>query len=694
MLTINELLEIADIEERNKAIRSRLRPFHEPLNVDGSEKEILIVLLNLGYSSKEQVDLLEQKSAQQFLKGEELFGKTISEAEWIHTHNLKYPDIRVSKQTIRATLPEDVEGVCSKDILESIELGWSHNATFVGKVTPLITEFKWQGKVTCLINLLLSESAFWVNLLITLGVSKRWVNRTKIQLADITANSFPEEVDRYSPQLRFYNQRGYVSVTPVTNHKLLSEIQKRCFNKEFRCRKVKHPRATCAGHLITSLGGYVSVLAYYPDRGFNRNINQYIDDKTDSNFFNSKYLNNHNFLEALGELVFSPKRETLKLTRIARVAAIKSIRQTLYWWLAKATDYKKHANISSDVSSNAKLFKRYLNQGESKNELASELSNLIHEQLAQANQTKQFAYHSKLISPIKRQLQFLLKNRANSETEQQEQRVFYLHLKRLRVEDLETLSCPYLWGMPSIIAFAGFAHKFELNLKKLGFHNIRVMGVACFVHLYQVTAKTSLPAYSHLKKEKQSDQLRPTRPALVSAPKSQMLFDLVLRLWNGGNEYNLESLPNPVQIREALPTRYAGGTIFPTIRKLEERFTTSHNLTELFNSLSFMPAKGCWLYPSQFKVHSLDELHKALDTDLNLRPVAIGYQYLEEPKYRDGGISELHCYAENLLGLTRCTNSVDVRVGGAQRFLREAFWAQKTTDSEVLMVKSRFEFKL
>ncbi|MEQ2355459.1 hypothetical protein [Pseudoalteromonas piscicida] len=101
-----------------------------------------------------------------------------------------------------------------------------------------------------------------------------------------------------------------------------------------------------------------------------------------------------------------------------------------------------------------------------------------------------------------------------------------------------------------------------------------------------------------------------------------------------------------------------------------------------------MPKGGSWLYPTSVEVSSFEELAE----QLALRPAALGYLALEEPKPRQGSITQLHCYVEPVIGLLECIDVVTVRLSGARHFLNHGFWAMHCKKASMLMKKAKFEY--
>ncbi len=680
METLKALLDITGTSEKNDLIRKRLKPSSPALTADGLEFEMCIILLNLGYSKTENVDLTSIETATDFLVDSDHLPSVISESKWLHTHNIKYPDIRVSGKTIRANvLDKNIEGICSFGIADCAQLGWSHNGKYVTKLQPLVTEFSWKNQVTCLAMLIANRELTWIGTLIKLGLDHDRIKELTDELVEST-QAFLPDIIRNTIQLRFKYGDDYVSITPVVSHAVLSQIQKLSRKKSLRTRTIHHPRMTNAGCLITALSGYVSVLNYYPHIFRNRGIHDYFNQLEEDDFFNAEHLRPNSFIKALRDIVFEPFHPTLRNKRIARVQAIKAVRLSLYLWLRRAEHYKQHGGVSVSELSNELLKEFIENESDT---LLSKLSHKLHEQLGQNKETQVYAYHPKLLLLLKKQIRFLIepKNGQSDTPEMNTSDYAFMHIKELTVEGMETMSNQYLWGMPSVIALAGLSHEFELNLHKLGFSEIVMEGMALFIHSYTVTSNTSLPEYSRI--DRVEGKWIPARPALIAQPKSRMTFDLVFKVKKSSID---APFPSIEQLEETFPQRYNGGNI-PSDKNPVRNIMIKNNLAELLSSTHFHHRSGCWLYPCKFKSQNLIGLAEALNADNTLKPVHIGYAYLESPKLRKGSIAKTHCYAESVLGVARCMNHIDVQIKRGAEFYRNAFWTHKTTELSILMSK-------
>lgn len=222
---INLLLEIEDIQVRDLALRRAFTAYIEPLDVTGYELSALIILLNLTYPRKRVDDLLDKRLAKTTLNNDTHIDACIAEVSWLHTHNLKYPDIRVSKQRLLAPTPVLHPHVLSSANCE-LALGWSHDSAKVNLSKLFSCQFMWQNQSYCLATLLPKLPKEWQVAFQALGMNvKHFVNLCGRVQACLPAEDSPQNVDKYSAQVRMPYRNTYVSITPVVSHALQAEIQ-------------------------------------------------------------------------------------------------------------------------------------------------------------------------------------------------------------------------------------------------------------------------------------------------------------------------------------------------------------------------------------------------------------------------------------------------------------------------------------
>ena len=161
-MNLQDAFAIESLKEKTTTLRKLFAPYMPHVAVDGFEEQALTVLINIVYKRSEIDDLTSKRTAKSVLYDEVLLSKCINEVKWFHTHNLKYPDIRVSHQRlISEVVSEDIAGICSRSL--SLSFGWSHNSAEINHAKLFLTSFNWQGEVTCLAKLLITEEPIFIN---------------------------------------------------------------------------------------------------------------------------------------------------------------------------------------------------------------------------------------------------------------------------------------------------------------------------------------------------------------------------------------------------------------------------------------------------------------------------------------------------------------------------------------------------
>ena len=683
-MNLQDAFAIESLKEKTTTLRKLFAPYMPHVAVDGFEEQALTVLINIVYKRSEIDDLTSKRTAKSVLYDEVLLSKCINEVKWFHTHNLKYPDIRVSHQRlISEVVSEDIAGICSRSL--SLSFGWSHNSAEINHAKLFLTSFNWQGEVTCLAKLLITEEPVWINLIRGYGFTKKAVldiaGKIKQQLP---VAELPLEVSSFSPQSQMPFQQSYLAVTPVVSHAMLAKIQQLTTDRKLNFGLVEHSRPANVGDLASSVGGNIRVLRYFP-KTYSKAVNRSKVANNDiEKAFKVRALLSRQFQEALLVLVGIKQFNTLRQKRLARVAAIRQVRVSLQLWLDNILEAK---NIAQNQAY-PEWAKYYLDQSITNS--ISQFSNVLNENLANLSKLKRFAYHPNLMELFKSQLKYVFTHCAAEEETLNDGKIVYVHYQDMRVFDAEAMANPYIQGMPSLTALNGLAHNFERKLKNFIDPSVKCIGSAIYIENYQLHTGKPLPEPRKLKQV--AGRSHVIRSGIIDKPKCDITLDLVFRLFVPNTEL-LDKL-NSQFIKPALPSSFAGGTMHPP--SLYQNIDWCHVHTkpsELFKTIKAKALNGSWLYPSKKVVKSLEQLIDALNGNFNLRPAAIGFAALEEPVKRDAALHEYHCYAEPVIGLLECVSNTSVKYAGAKQFFHNAFWVMDVQKESMLMKKSKFEYE-
>ncbi|GAP75818.1 hypothetical protein W04_2357 [Pseudoalteromonas sp. SW0106-04] len=685
-MDLAEALAIKSVREKSDALRKLFAPYAPSVVVDGYEHQVATVLINLVYKRNEQIDLTSIKAAKDVLKDTELMAKCISEVKWFHTHNLKYPDIRVSHQRLIAqVIDKDIPAITSASLPKL--LGWSHNSAEINHAKLFLTSFKWQGEVNNLAGVLVDEHPAWVEAMRNLGLTKKSVMAIATHIRELLpATDLPGEVSEFTPQLMMPYGKDYLSVSPVVSHAMLARVQQLARDKAVNWGTVEHTRPANVGDLPSSLGGNVRVLRYFPATSLKGSLGEYIENDPNERLFKHKVLTSKSFKTSLIILTGKSVYNTLRQKRLARIAAIRQLRRTLMHWLDKIIEFQNNGNhnlVPEPMKSLIENLKPNLNG------VVCELSGLLNEQLSSHHSLKKFAYHPDLMSVLKRQLQYVLMHEETVDETLVDPQILYVHCKGLRIFDAEGMPNPYLQGIPSLTALAGVAHKFQRKLQSIVSPSIECIGSAVFLHSYQLHTGKPLPEQNQLKTNQGITSAK--RPGIIDRPKCDMTIDLVFRFFVPHESTRTQLTDN--MFKAAFPTSFAGGTMHPpSLYETVEWCQAFTSPTQLFGELSLLPSRGCWLYPSKHQVRTFEDMVELLDADPNQRPAGLGFASLEQPTQRKGALGSKHCYVEPAIGLLECFNPITTRMGGAKAFFHNAFWVIGVEKTSMLMKKAKFEY--
>jgi len=216
----------------------------------------------------------------------------------------------------------------------------------------------------------------------------------------------------------------------------------------------------------------------------------------------------------------------------------------------------------------------------------------------------------------------------------------------------------------------------------------RISGIAWFIRHYSQVKGQHLPAPTHPASSRQTSVLK--TPGILDGKYCDLVMDLVLQVSaidDGAPRATLGDHSTSL-LQAALPSCFAGGSLHPPALYEQQHWCRYYSSSgELFSVLSRLPRHGCWIYPHESSVTSLEDLVVALDADSALRPVHTGYVPLTSLSERAGSIAPSHCYAESAIGLARCVNPIDMRLSGRQRFLKNGFWCFCAENASILMKK-------
>ncbi|OBT04682.1 hypothetical protein A9267_17180 [Shewanella sp. UCD-FRSSP16_17] len=692
--TFQELLNIDDISERNIAIRRVFTAYSEPIEVSGFEADVLVILLNLTYPRKNVDDLLDIKIARKTLKNDIHFDECIEEVKWLHTHNLKYPDIRVSKQRLNVPVPILYPNVLSGANCTKT-LGWSHDSAKVNKSKLFVSPFIWQGDVCCLATLLCEPPKEWQVAFKSLGMPVKEFLNVCGRVRDSLKNEIPSIVDKHSIQVRLPYRDGYLSITPTINHALQSEIQQAAMAKLGRFTNMEFTRPASVSELSASLGGNVKALHYPPKVGnviYGLSDSYLLRVQAGEAVLNQVALSKPQFKNALEGLLSINFELALKQRRQQKVASMRLIRTTFAEWLSPLLEWRL-AVQENKIDMNeleciyGSIEYQFLScDNEKLVELLIPIFSLLNNVLSNSNTLQKYAFHQRLMKPLKNSLKWLLANLVEDSNvaaialdEESQQR--YLYLKGIRVFDAQALSNPYCVGIPSLTAMWGMMHNYQRRLNELLGTHLRMTSFSWFIRQYSPVAGKKLPEYGM--QGVNENQFR--RAGILDNRHCDVEFDVVIHI--DGHEEDLERLEHSERaIKASFPASFAGGVMHaPEIDAVDDWCELFSNEVLLYSKLRRLPASGKWIMPTKHQLDSLDNLFHLLKLNASLCPVMSGYLLLDSPIARKNALERLHCYAESTIGLVECNTAIDIRLQGISRFFRRAFWMLEIKETSMIM---------
>ncbi|MBB1476844.1 hypothetical protein H5164_14575 [Shewanella sp. SG41-3] len=692
---LSELLQIKELDERTEAIRRSFSSFTDSVDVTGCEKEALIILVNLTFPKKTVKDVLDKKHAKATLKDEYHLNECIKQVEWFHTHNLKYPDIRVSKQRLIAKpITPQRQVLSSADCSPS--LGWANNSAKINFAKLLVCHFYWQGRLVCLANIFCDAiSKEWLLAFKALGISAKSLNviSAQVQLR-LPQSELPSYVDKHSTQVLMPYRDGYAAITPVASHAVQAELHQAASRRDGQFMNLNLTRPAAVSELVAGVGGTVRVLNYPPhisSNQFSLHESMIAKLERDESLFDRYSLIKTDFIKALDRLLNINFELAMKQRRLLKLASLKQIRKSLALWLSVIIEGRQvikegSFSIKNATSNGQKIEWQLLNTScEDWIELLVPLFNHLNITLSHSHKTKQYAYHPHLMQPLKTQLLWVLKQLSSSKKEptitEEDIPHRYLYLKGITVFDAQLLSNPYCFGVPSLTAVWGMMHNYQRKLNAMLGTNIRFTSFAWFIRQFDYVKGTKLPEFSM--QGAKGKEFR--RPGLTDSRNGDLTFDLVIHL--DGFEHELQEIEqNSSALEACFPSRFAGGTMHgPSLEASLDWCKLYRNDDLLYSQLSRLPANGKWIMPTHYSILNVNELMFLLNENSALCPIMAGYLLLETPEKKAGAIASLHSYSEPAIGLVSCDSAIDIRLRGKFNFYKRAFWMLDVKDHYMLM---------
>jgi len=538
MMHLKELLGIVDHDERDRQLRRHFAPYSADMYVDGVERMALVVLLNLTLKRDRVENLCDESLARQLLGDEGHIANCLHAVRWLHTHNLKYPDARVSGQRLIMDAPSLFPGVITSAGLP-MQMGWAHNSSDINLAKLLCTSFRYHGDTTNLALQLVARNMAWEQALIGLGLTQQQLDIWCQQLAShLESNILPTEVNPFSKQVRFPYRGHCCSVTPVVSHVLLAQLQNVIHEKRLHCTYIHHDHPASVGGLVGALGGKVAVLDYPPpvspdkDRSFSQALSHRLADG--KSLFDRTIFNDHVFIDALKNVISRPGL-TRKQQRQLRLSALRYLRRQLTIWLGPIIEWRDEIENSGrgqlcELATGGLELELITHPQKMLSELMLQVAGRFHLELQNHPVGRRYAFHPELMAPIKSQILWLFRQLSDDEKKDEPHpptSCYYLHLSGLTVYDASALANPYLCGIPSLSALAGFCHDYERRLVSLLKQPVHFTGMAWYLSRYSRVTGKHLSEPSKPEKATTISTIR--RPGLLDGKYCDLGMDLAGR---------------------------------------------------------------------------------------------------------------------------------------------------------------------
>ncbi|MBV7297714.1 type I-F CRISPR-associated protein Csy2 [Enterovibrio paralichthyis] len=608
-MTFKELLN-SKPDDLNVALRRAFRPLSDAIEISDSPLDAITVLVNLTDRVADQKNLLDRELCKLKLRDEKWWSLCLTTVKFRQSHNVKFPDFR-AKGTVRALPLGDLPSyLLSSSKLAPLNWAYANDSKYVNKAAFLTSEFLWDGEQTYLAKLLSDENHPAWSALFKLGCLKRTRQSVIKSLSKIPPLIIEVSLEpNYLPQISLPDGKGsYISLSPVASQ----SVQSHCYQAlegEFKFSAItSHDRATNMGVLSMSCGGAFRMIRSKP----------------------SPHIGKHHFLTT----------RQAWLTKKS-IKALAEYRSSEKWLLPINQLQSRLAPVKKAIK---EMLMLWLENQDSAEHSAMQLSELFNDDLSRTKSGGQFAYDPTLtklfINIFKSTNSSSPKETGQSDNDNGR----YLLLPNIRICGASALSTPITVGIPSLMAFFGFVHAFERNIKET-IPEFSVESFAICVHTIHTESR------GLTKEHYQNAKGEIAVPAIYDNWQSDLEISLILHC------NTLRSIDTD-RVINLIPVRLARGSARIRISD----FSNIKSYRSIREAVFAVPTEnGRWLSTHQdCEIKDTSDVIKALSDDRALTVSCVGYHLLEQPCIKPYLLRGYpHAFCESTLGLVKLNQLTD-----------------------------------
>lgn len=610
-MTLDELLATTDFGELVSSTKRAFRPLSPLIDITSNPLNALTILVNLTEKDITNKNLLDRTRCKEKLRDDKWWVAILKTAQYRHSHNVKFPDIR-STGTIRTITPDNLPAYfITSSKLPNIGRAYSKDSSDINRCMFFTSEFLWAGQACSLARALTdSEHPLW-NTLKKLGCYEK-----SKKLAVKLLSKIPDELidvdltSNYLSQVSFPDGHdSYLSFSPVASQAMQSCVYQSLEQHYRQTALMGFDQAPNMGLLAASCGGRFRLIETKP----------YIKDKR------------HRYISE------QPDWLTKEATR-----AMEQFLKSEQWLV---THNEKPRNMAKVKSSIGSMVNRWLFTCTNINALSpASLAEHLNHSIASIRIVRKYAYQPKLTRLFIQLIGKGIECVDSGKEEKPATNSQYLLIPELKICGGSAMSSSVSVGIFSMMSLYGFIHAFERNLQRV-LTSFTIDSFAICIHNYHLEKRGLTKEPIKKAKVHKDEQEKIAPPAIYDDYQFDSCISLIIK--------TPESKMIPAEkIVALLPKRFARGTIRLSIDDIQ-------NINAFPEPLPAIQAiknpLGSWLsFEPDLSLTSSDSLVNIAINRRNLWLTVMGYQYLEPPTMKPGSLRDYpHALVENILGFVK-----------------------------------------